>query len=161
MSARDFATGVPSVTKKKQGRLFKRRGQFTKPEKEFIAQVVQDQPREMTTKQVNALSTVLRRSRAAVKEVVEQARENFVAQADRYVEVHREAVEQALASGDSEVAMKGSQWYLEHVSAEGTRIVDKGQSGPQGTKIMIGVALGGVGNAAPTITMPQVAITHD
>lgn len=152
---------VAPAGKRTPHKVFKRRGSVSNVERDFVTQFVQDQPRELSTRQVNALATVMRRSRETVKEVVAEARDRFVEQADRYVEIHRSAVESALEGGDNETALKGSQWYLEHVAAEGIRIVDKGgASGPTGSKIVIGVAIGGVGATGP-IPIPAITVEKE
>jgi hypothetical protein len=131
-------------------KVFRRHGKPSKVEKEFVAQFVQDQPAEITPKQVSALARTMRRSREVIRGMIDDAKENFVSNAERYVEIHKEAVEEALAGGTVaglEAAIKGSQWAMENLSAEGARIVDgnKNSGGNGGgTKIMIGVNLGGL-----------------
>ena len=128
----------------------KRRDKPTDTEKALIAQVVADQPGGILPSQVTALATALRRPKELTKQLVEEAKENFVASAGRYVDIHKEATEAALANGDSkslEVAVRGSQWALENLSAEGVRIVDKVSTESTGPKIMIGIKLGGMTDA--------------
>src|SRR5580692_3921563 len=103
----------------------KRPGAPTKADKALIAQFVQDQPSEITPRQIVGLSKTLRRSKEAIKKLIEEARENFVESAGRYVEIHKAATEAALSAGDNEQALKGSQWALTNLSAEGARIIDK------------------------------------
>jgi hypothetical protein len=153
-----FSPEVVPAKKSKPHQVFKRRGSITKVERDFVTQFVQDQPRELSSRQVSALSTVTRRSKAVIKTLIEEARDSFVEQADRYVQIHREAVEGALESGDHEQAIKGSQWYLEHVSSEGARIVDKAAAGPAGTKIMLGISLGGM-SASTVDALQTVNVT--
>lgn len=124
----------------------KRTGSITQAEKEFVSKFVMDQPAEIAPVQVNALARVLRRSKEAVRSMVEEARENFVAGAGRYVEIHRQATEAALSNGDPkslEVAARSAQWALTNISAEGSRIVDKASTESSGSKIYIGVKVGG------------------
>ena len=125
----------------------KRGGSPTKAEKELVAQFVLDQPAEVTPRQVNALAKVLRRSKELTKQLIEDAKDNFVESAGRYVEIHREAVEAALLNGDSkslEVAVKGSQWAIESLSSDGTRIVEQPNVDSGGVKVMVGIKLGGM-----------------
>lgn len=133
---------------KKPHKVFKRSGGITGAEKTFIAQFVADQPAEITPAQVTGLARTLRRSKEAIKNVIAEAREDFESDAKRYVEIHKTAVELALANGDSkslEVAAKGARWAMENISSEGVRIVDKVVGGgPTGPKILIGINLGGV-----------------
>ena len=125
----------------------KRQGSPTKAEKELVAQFVMDQPGGITPRQTTSLARVLRRSKELTKQMIEDARENFVESAGRYVDIHKQATEAALANGDAkslEVAVRGSQWALENLSEEGVRIVDKASSESTGTKIMVGIQVGGI-----------------
>ena len=136
---------------------YKRKGGITEAEKSLVAQVVLDQPREMTPRQVNGLAVALRRSKEVVKGLVEEARENFVSAAPRYVDIHRQATEQALSYGSVaglDIAAKSSQWYLERVSEDGVHIVDKPESGPKGSRIMIGIKVGNIDAQVETIEIP-------
>jgi hypothetical protein len=132
---------------KRKRKLPKRTGVITKVEKDLIARVVADQSSEMTERQINALAVVTRRSKALVKKAVEEAHETFVDRSKRYVDIHLATVEQAFAKGTDkglEVAQKGSQWAIENISEQGARIVEKKSDDTStGTRIMIGVALGG------------------
>lgn len=134
---------------------FKRAGNLSKAEKQFVAQIVQDQPRPLQVNEINSLAKVMRRSRETIKQAVEDARDNFVVSAGRYVDIHKQATEQALTDGDNETALKGSQWYLEHVGAEGVQIVDKAKAVPSGNKIMIGIKIGGIDSPTSTIDIPN------
>jgi len=127
----------------------KRVGPLTVAEKNLVAQVVLDQPGELRPSQINGLARALRRSKEAVRSMIEEAQEAFRANASRYVEVHMKATEEALAHGSmdgKEIAMKGAQWAIERMSGEGARIIepkvtDAGQGGP---RVMIGIRVGGV-----------------
>ena len=140
--------GARSVIPRKVHKIFKRRGPVTPTEKEFVAQFVQDQPCEITPKQVTALASTLRRSKELVKQMIEEAKDNFQGAAKRYVEIHKEAIEAALENGDAKslhVAVQGSQWAMENLSAEGVSIVNKKQeSGSGAGRIAIGIQIGGM-----------------
>lgn len=153
--------GDAKAKPEKPHKVFKRGGSITDVERNLVTQFVQDQPREMTTSQVNSLAKVMRRSRETVKALVEDAREKFVAAAGMYVDLHREATIAAYETGDNEVAIKGSQWYLEHVAAEGVRVIDKAVAGPQGTKIFIGIKMGGVAGEETVTTIPAITVPID
>lgn len=131
-------------------------GTPTKAEKEFVAQLVQDQPREMTPQQIGSLARTLRRGKAVVKEMVEQARENFVSNSERYVDIHMSATEAALADGDNETAAKAAQWALTNVSSEGSRIIDKASTEPTGARVMVAIQMGGIDSGPKTIQLPAV-----
>lgn len=140
----------------------KRGGPVTQTERALVTKFVNDQPREMTTSQVNSLAKVLRRSREVVRSLVEDAREEFQASADFYVKAHKESVTKALlvTNKDGEhdpkaldVAARSSQWALENLSAEGVRVVDKPTAGKgeTGPRIMVGINVGGLNTPAVTI----------
>jgi hypothetical protein len=137
----------------------KRPGGVTVAEKELVAQFVLDQPCEITPSQTNALSRVLRRSKELTRSLIEEARENFQSSASHYVEVHKQAVDTALANGDAKslsVAVEGSQWALESMGADGVRIVDKPtkDKGISGPRILIGVAVGGIKDPQTVVSIP-------
>jgi hypothetical protein len=140
--------GARSVLPKHRTIKFRRGGSPSKAEKEHIAQFVLDQPTEITPRQVTALATSMRRSKEVIKSMIEQAKDNFQAGAERYVEIHKQAIEAALANGDSKslhVATQGAQWAMENLSAEGVSIVGKRSEGGSGAgKIMIGIQIGGI-----------------
>jgi len=120
----------------------------TGPEKALVAQFVQDLPAPPTLSQVHALARTLRRSKEAVLALIEQAKDNFQANADHYVTVHKQAVDAALANGDAkslDVAVRGSQWALENLSSEGVSIVGKkSEVGSGAGRILIGIQIGGM-----------------
>lgn len=146
----------------------KRHGSITKTEQSIVTAFVLDQPREVTTAQVTALSKVLRRSKEAVKGMVVAARETLNANSQFYVDAHRTSVERALAVTTKEgehdpkaldVAARASQWAMENMSAEGQRIVDvkSASKGEGGTKIMINIPFGGM-NVAPAVEVIEAVI---
>lgn len=126
----------------------KRKGKPTEPEKALVAQFILDQPAEITTKQVNGLARTLRRTKDTVLKMIEEARDDFQDGAKRYVEVHKQAIEAALANGDAKslhVAVQGAQWAMENLTAEGVSIIEKKQdTGSKGGKLMIGIQIGGI-----------------
>lgn len=142
--------GARSTVKKPPKKVFKRAGSPSQPEKALVAQFVLDQPRELTNGQISGLARTLRRSKDVVKKLIDEARDNFVANAGRYVDIHIAATEGALSEGDHEVAAKAAQWAMEHTSAEGSRIVEKAQTGPVGSRIQIGIKVGGI-DAPPAV----------
>ena len=150
---------MPPQTKQKPSRrVYKRAGPITQPEKDLVAKLVMDQPAPVTPKQVTALASTLRRSKGAVRALVEEARETFVASAGHYVEVHKQAMDAALANGDSkslDVAAKSAQWALTNISAEGARIVDRPSTEDKGSKIAIGIVMGGIERPITTIALPE------
>src|SRR5437867_455313 len=110
---------------KLKGKRYKRHGKPTEAEKALVAQVVQESPFVVPDSQIGSLARGLRRKKEDIKAMIEGAREKFVESSQRYVEIHKSATENALADGDNEQALKGSQRALTNISAEGARIVDK------------------------------------
>lgn len=144
-SSRSLLHKDPHYRKK----LYKRPGAPSKLDKALVAQVVSvaEVTTPVTTQQVTALTKVLGRSRASIKKMVEDAKENFVEAAGDYVQIHKEATANALATGDNETATKAAQWAMTNMSFDGARIVDKAEALSTGTKIMIGLKLGGLNPA--------------
>lgn len=132
---------------KRRRTTYRREGPVTQAEKDLIAKVVSDSPRELKQGQINGLAQALRRSRETIKALVEEARDTFVERSKRYVDIHMEAAEKALADGSAkalEQAVKASQWAMENLSAEGARIIDRPTDQAGGHKILIGIKVGGV-----------------
>lgn len=156
-SARTYArSGVKSTVPPK---VFKRSGSISNAEKALVSQFVQDQPCALTTSQVNGLAKTLRRSREAVRDLIAEVQEGFIEAAPRYVEIHRLATEAALAHGSVgglEVAQKGAQWFIEKASIDGKGIIEKATSAPTGTRIMIGVRIGGTKEVVESVVLPVV-----
>ena len=129
----------------------RRRGPITGNEQDLVAAFVMDQPGPISDKQERALTVALRRSPEAIKALIADARERFTAKAGRYVDIHAQATEDALKNGTVgglETALKGSQWAIERISQDGARLVDKAADTNTGTKIIVGIQMGGI---TPTI----------
>ncbi len=136
---------------------------ITDAERNLVAQVVLDQPGPLRPAQVTGLATALRRSKTAVKEMIEDAQDKFRANADFYVEMHRRSVEQAFEGRDSEVAMKGAQWAMERLTGEGARIIEPKageQTNNQGPRVMIGVRIGGL-DATKDLSVTAIDVIPD
>lgn len=135
----------------------KRAGAPTTAEKSLVAQFVADQPAEVTPAQVSGLARVLRRSKDAVKKMVEEAKENLQASVDTYREIHLQATMDAAADESmkgKQVAIEASQWAMENIAADGVRVVEKTKSeGPSGPRIIIGVKVGGVDQPVTTVAL--------
>lgn len=132
----------------------KRHGSQSKQDREVIDAVVTKNLGNVSPKEVKALARKLDHTLPTMKKWVRDAKQKFLANASRYVEIHRQAVEAALASGDQdakylEVATRGSQWAIERLSAEGERVVEqqKTEEG-SGVKVMIGVKVGSLNESA-------------
>ncbi len=102
----------------------------------------------VTAEDVVALAKVTGVTKSKITELVETAREQFSGAAVEYVNIHKQATQAALANGDAkslDVATRASQWAIEKISHEGKRVIDGPVKGPTegGTKIMIGIQLGG------------------
>lgn len=140
----------------------KRTGSFSKVEKALVAQFVADQPTEVTPAQVSGLARTLRRSKDAIRKMVEDAKENLQASVDEYREIHLQATRDAAAAdsvGGKEVAIKASQWAMENIAADGVRVVEKAKmEAPTGPRILVAVRVGGVDQQpeTTTIALPDV-----
>lgn len=124
-----------------------RKGPISLHERSAVASIVMDHPGPISAKQEQALAVTLRRTPAAVKALIEEARENFAAKASRYVEIHAQATEDALKNGTVaglDTALRGSQWAIERIAQDGARIVDKAAQQDGGQKIVIGIQMGGI-----------------
>lgn len=128
---------------------YKRTGKPTKPEKALVAAFIADQPMAVTEALVAPLSKVLRRSKDQTKQIIEDAKEALIDNTKRYVNIHMEATEAALVEGSPkalDVATKAAQWALENIGEGGTKVVEAAPKGDSGTRVMIGIKVGG-GNA--------------
>lgn len=141
----------------------KRVGPVTPAEKDLVAKFVQDQPAELTPAQTNALARTLRRTKETTLNLIHEARERLVDNSKFYVDAHKVAVAQALASdtvAGIEQALKGTQWALEHISGEGQGVLEanSGGGGNSGPRVMIGVNIGGM-REPQVIDLPSPVIT--
>jgi len=101
-----------------------------------------------------ALAGELGITRQQVKLLIERARLNLAARAEHYVAAHYESVRLGLAAGDSRglrVAAQASQWALERIVEDGKRVVEAPQQGPAGSKVIVGIAIGGAAKPEPVI----------
>lgn len=154
-SKEDTGVAVPA----KRPKVFNRPGPLSPVEKEFVHQFVADQPREITTGQITALSRVMRRSRDAVKELINEAREDLASNIGDYVRAHKQAMNMALDNGDPkslEVATRAAQWGMENIAIEGVRVVDKAKSEDTGMRIQVGVLIGGVNDQKAIVREAKV-----
>jgi len=140
---------------KLKGKTYKRKGPITKVEEALVTQVVLDQPGGIKPAQVTALAKALNRPVDLIKPIVTAARDKFVKNVGRYVDLHMNATEGALWAEDYETAAKASQWALQNIAAGGARVVDKVAGGDAGPKIQIGIKLGGK-NEEPAIAAEVV-----
>lgn len=134
---------------KLKGKKYPRKGPVTKVETALVAQVVLDQPGGIKSAQVTALAKALNRPVDMIKVIVEEARTKFVKNVDRYVDIHMQAAEGALIAEDFETATKAAQWYLANIAHDGARVIEKVASESSGTKIMIGLKVGGKNENTP------------
>lgn len=135
-------------------------GGATATEKAVVDLIVADAGGELAQAQITALATTLKRTPAMVKALVADARGKFVERAKDYVDIHFNATKQAAANGDAKslgVAVKAAEWAIANINSEGSRVVDKASTEPQGQKIFIGIKVGNVD------TKPNVEVTevHD
>ena len=125
----------------------KQSGGISKAEKDALAAIVAAVPREINAKEEKALAQVMGRSVATIHKTLTEVRAKFAQNADKYVDLHLQATEAAIADGDYDTATKASQWMLTNVSKDGERVIDAPEAnGPQSSKVVIGIQLGGLGN---------------
>lgn len=133
----------------------KRRGKPTEADKVAVAAIVMDAGHELNRSEQLSLARTLNRSVESVRKLIAQARENFVASAEDYVDIHKAATLGALDTHDYETALKGSQWAMTNMSHEGQRIVDKPTGEAAGTKVMIGIQMGSMAGSLPTVKVAE------
>lgn len=141
-----------------KGKTYKKQGGASATEKAVVALVVANAGGELAPAQERALATTLKRTPAMVKALVAEARGTFVGRAMDYVNVHFEAMKQALENKDPKslaVAVKAAEWAIANINGDGSRVVDKASSEPQGQKIFIGVRVGNM-DQKPTIDVHEV-----
>lgn len=145
---RDKLKKFPAMALSNRPMLEKRQGAITPEEKATIELLLRDQPQELSSEQIAALSSLLRRNVKTVENLVLQARSKFTANGERYVETHLRATQAALVAGEYDTAAKHAEWAMENLEMEGTRLIDREQKVVASTTptVMIGVALGGVPN---------------
>ncbi len=124
-----------------------------------IVQSLVDRKRGLVTvKEVSALAKVTGTTKLDILRIVETAKETFSQSALDYVNLHKQATELAVANGDAkslDVATRAAQWAIEKISHDGVRVIDKDAKteGSGGTKVLIGITLGG---ANPTYTTEPI-----
>jgi hypothetical protein len=126
-----------------------RTGRLTATEKSIITGLIADTPGDITPTQVESLAITLRREPDTIADAVAAARVKLQENLGRYVDIHREAAELALATDDPDVARKAAEFMIEKVSARRKdgkveRLIEAAASEPNGPRIQIGIALGGV-----------------
>lgn len=115
----------------------------------------------VTERDVHALVTVTGTPKDQLVQIIEDARTKFSGAAVEYVDMHKEATraaldlgkgtldaDGALVGGDAkalDVATRAAQWAIEKAGHAGKRVIEKEQAvvGSGGTKILIGISLGG------------------
>lgn len=119
----------------------------------LAAQLPEPPTDKLREKETVAMATLLRRDPQTVARWIGDARAQLQERAGRYAEIHHEAVEAALASGENEVAAKESRQMLERLADDsGRRIIDsdKQQAG-SGLVVQVGVQLGGTNRNGPIV----------
>lgn len=171
MGARSILTAPPYQTpgQLKMAGLRAMRGSSVKAERaaahlksttDLVQNLVDRKKGMVTVRDVKALAAVTGESPTRLQMILVEAKEKFAASAVDYVKMHKETTQAALTLGRGQeidgvliggdpkaldVAMKASQWAIEKMSHKGERIIEKDvvKEGNSGTKIMIGLQLGG------------------
>ena len=99
----------------------------------------------------------MRRPRKTMKKLIEEARTKFISRASRMVDTYFQATEGALKDGQFDVASKSAQWYIQNVSSEGARIIDRPETGKTGGTVQIGIKVGGIDQPVTAIAVPTSA----
>jgi hypothetical protein len=102
----------------------------------------------VTRRDISALVQVTGTPRDLILPIIEEAKTKFSGAAVDYVDMHKQATQMALANGDAkslDVATRAAQWAIEKIEHKGQRLISKEAKveGVSGTKIMIGISLGG------------------
>lgn len=132
-----------------------KRGSLTHRENFVIDAIVRESPGELLPAQIEATAIALNRRPATIADALEKARAKLQDQAEKYVDIHLQAVEDALADRDQDTARKGAEWYLEKISArdssgKSTRIIEASSAESSAPSVRIGIALGGLPIAPPS-----------
>lgn len=128
----------------------KRSGRKKMTESQAIEKVVAMNLGKVSSTEVTTLAQKLHRREDTMKRWVQDAKEKFLKNASRYVEIHHQAVEDALAAGSEdpkylEVATRGAQWAIERLRVGNEGVVEQEKTGPsEGLKVLIGVKVGGL-----------------
>jgi hypothetical protein len=110
----------------------------------IVQHAVQEMKHAPTPSDVRALAKVTQSSTSKIRTIIESAREKFVGSIQDYVDIHMIATKDALAAGNNEAAIKAAQWAMEKTSGDGASVIERDKAeGSSGTKILIGIRLGG------------------
>jgi len=114
----------------------------------MVAQFVLDKPREIKYGEIRQLAGLMKRSTEAIKSMIEDAKETLASHAPDYVQIHKDATQQALADKDYSTAARAAEWALENITHQGVSVIEAKDTRPQAPKVMVGINIGG-------LTMPQ------
>jgi hypothetical protein len=137
-----------SVPKRKAPKKrFLKPGRLSGADKRLINDAVM-QTGPITPAKEKALAVITNKSRETIRKGIDEARENLSDHAKAYVDLHMAAVIAGVASEDPkglDVAIKGSQWAMEKLSLDGSRVIDAPKQDSDRTpKVLIGIQLGGI-----------------
>ncbi len=125
---------------------YNRRDKVTEIERGLVTQFLQDQPHEITPRQVKGLADTLRRSKETILRVIEETKDTLGERVGRYADLHMQATETAVTNGDAKslaVATKAAEWAMENIGVDGRKVIEKTESRHSGPNIQIGVKIGG------------------
>ena len=118
-------------------------------------------PVDLATPQklIDSTAIVLNRDPRVVASWIAEARQELQRNARLYVDSHVQSVVGALADKDYDVARKGAEWAIEHISARDSdgrveRIVEVQDASAALPTIQIGIALGGLPPARTHQALP-------
>jgi hypothetical protein len=142
-----------------QAEVLPKPGALSSTEKSIIDSIVASN-NEIVPSQIDATGIALRKDPATIARYVLAAKEKFAENASKYVDIHRQVMEKALASDNPkawDTARKAGEFGMTNISAKdrdgkSIRIVDSVESSSSAPQIRIGIALGG---------LPSVSVHND
>lgn len=128
----------------------------------IVQHAVQSLGHEPTASDVRALAKITKTAPDTIRTLIDEAKTRFVSSIADYVDIHKSATQDALANGDNEVAIKAAQWAIEKTSHNGASIIERDKAKTDtGTKIMIGIRLGGQRNTVEGALLEPTIIDKD
>lgn len=122
-------------------------GMPNKSEQTIIDHIAKQPEHQVTPAILESAAIIVHKSPETLARHVIAARQRLTEHAEKYVDLHMQSADAALANGEYGEARKAAEWALEKISVGSRRIVDA-PSTAQSTApvIRIGIALGGISN---------------
>lgn len=113
----------------------------------MIQTFMKNLPREMTIEEVKVLGKLFTKHPDALRLAMEAARNAFLANAEIYIEKHRDSVRAAYAAGDYDTAARHAEWAIERLGTKQGMLLEQPSAqtnSGNGPRILIGVNMGGI-----------------